>query len=131
MTIVSKEKDANSLRLLFRVPEPTSSRADILPYVIEKGYIALDGTSLTVTSVSDSDRTFGVMLIAHTQTKVQLPQKEVGERVNVEVDMVGKYVQKAVLASLGGLGSGAFQGLVDEAVQRSLAKSGINRALSD
>ncbi|KAF8344244.1 Lumazine-binding protein [Cantharellus anzutake] len=120
VTIVSKEEDGNSLRLLFQVPEPSSNRADLLPYIIQKGYVALDGTSLTITSVSDSGRLFGVMLIAHTQTKIQLPEKKVGERVNLEVDIVGKYVEKAVLAALGG---GTLERLVDEAVQKSLAKS--------
>lgn len=75
---------------------------DVLKYIVPKGYVALDGASLTVTYVKDSERQFGVMLIQHTQDKITLAGKSVGERVNVEVDMVGKYVEKSVRAALGG-----------------------------
>jgi len=122
VTIFSREEDGNSLRLLFRVPEPTASRGSLLPYLIEKGYVALDGASLTITSVSDEDRTFGVMLIAHTQSKIDLGKKKVGDRVNIEVDMVGKYVEKAVQAALGGQGAAGFRAQVDQAVERVLAR---------
>lgn len=101
-TILSKTADANSLRLLFQAPAPTPTRPSILPYLIPKGYVTLDGASLTITSVDDAQRTFGVMLIAHTQSKIGLGSKDVGRKVNVEVDMVGKYVQKAVVGALGG-----------------------------
>jgi len=128
VTIVSRTEDGNSLRLLFRVPDETdtgpSARPSLLPYLIEKGYVTLDGASLTITSVSDTDRTFGIMLIAHTQGKIDLANKQVGDRVNVEVDMVGKYVEKAVLAALGGRGIGSIgiQTQIDQAVERALAK---------
>lgn len=52
--------------------------------------------------MDDQEGTFGIMLIAHTQSKIELGNKSVGDRVNVEVDMVGKYVEKGVLAALGG-----------------------------
>lgn len=73
-----------------------------MPYLIPKGYVAIDGASLTLTQVDDSNRTFGVMLIQHTQERITLSKKEVGAKVNIEVDMVGKYVQKSVVAALGG-----------------------------
>jgi riboflavin synthase len=60
----------------------------------------LDGASLTITTINDAERIFGVMLIAHTQAKIDLANKAVGDRVNVEVDMAGKYVEKAVTAAL-------------------------------
>lgn len=88
-------------------------------------------SSLTLTSVSDADRTFGVMLIAHTQSKISLAQKEVGETVNIEVDMVGKYVEKAVIASFGDdskVGARAGQGLkglIENVVERILRNRGI------
>lgn len=88
-------------------------------------------TSLTLTSVSDTDRTFGVMLIAHTRTKVTLAQKRIGETVNIEVDMLGKYVEKAVTASLGGnneipssAGTG-LRGLIEKVVEKILKEKGI------
>jgi riboflavin synthase len=69
--------------------------------MIPKGYITIDGTSLTLTEVDDDKRTFGIMLIQHTQKKITLGRKEIGSKVNVEVDMVGKYVEKSVKAALG------------------------------
>ncbi|OBZ80012.1 Riboflavin synthase [Grifola frondosa] len=92
--------DGDSLRLLFQLPEPTPSRPSLLPYLIPKGYVAIDGTSLTLTSVDDTQRTFGVMLIKHTQEKITLSRKAIGAKVNIEVDMVGKFVDKSVQAAL-------------------------------
>jgi len=67
---------------------------DILRYVVEKGSIAVDGISLTVNQV---DRyAFAVALIPHTQEKTGLGRKGVGARVNLEVDIVGKYIEKFI-----------------------------------
>ena len=63
-----------------------------MPYLIEKGYVTIDGASLTVTSVDDKVNTFGIMLISHSQEKLTLTGKQVGNTVNIEVDCVGKYV---------------------------------------
>lgn len=127
-TIASRTLDGNSLRLLFKLPEPTPERPSLLPYLIPKGFIAIDGASLTLTSVDDADHTFGVMLVAHTQSKIVLAAKPVGARVNIEVDMVGKYVEKAVQASLGGesgaVGSG-LSALIERVVENVLAKKGL------
>ena len=71
----------------------------VLRYVIEKGYITLDGASLTVTAVEDGeDGWWEIMLIAYSQEKVVMGKKREGQDVNVEVDMVGKYVDKSVAA---------------------------------
>ncbi|KAF9015692.1 hypothetical protein BDQ17DRAFT_1404244 [Cyathus striatus] len=95
-TIVDRASDGDSLRLTFELPEPTPSRPSLLPYLIPKGYVAVDGASLTLTGVDDDKRTFSVMLITHTQEKITLSKKQVGGKVNIEVDMVGKYVEKSV-----------------------------------
>jgi len=65
---------------------------ELLRYIVPKGFIAVDGISLTVVDVLEDAFTF--MLIAHTQQHVTLPQKPVGGRVNLEVDILGKYVEK-------------------------------------
>lgn len=122
VSIVSREVDGNSLRITFRGPEPTPTRPSLMPYIIMKGYVTLDGASLTITTVDDAERTFGVMLIAHTQASINLANKEVGERVNVEVDMVGKYVEKAVTAALTGEGSVSLQAQIENTVERILAR---------
>jgi len=119
-TIISVTPDQNSLRFLFQLPQPTPTRPSLLPYLIEKGFIGLDGTSLTLTSVDDNERTFGVMLIAHTQHKIVLATKKVGEKVNVEVDMVGKYVEKSVLSALGGASGEGIKALIERIVDKRL-----------
>ncbi|KAI0756361.1 Lumazine-binding protein [Daedaleopsis nitida] len=123
-TLISKSLDGDSLRLLFQLPEPTPERPSLLPYLIPKGYVAIDGTSLTLTVVDDTNRTFGVMLIKHTQEKITLSKKTVGSKVNIEVDMVGKFVEKSVQAALGG-GGGPLRGLVEKIVEDVLVKKGL------
>lgn len=117
-TIVRRERDGDSLRLWFQLPEPTAERASLMPYLIPKGYVAIDGASLTLTEVNDSERIFAVMLIQHTQEKITLATKAVGARVNIEVDMVGKYVEKSVVAALGGGGEDGVRRLVEKLVKQ-------------
>ncbi|KAI0274792.1 Lumazine-binding protein [Gloeopeniophorella convolvens] len=124
-TLTSKTPDGDSLRLLFQLGEPTTARPSLLPYLIPKGYVTIDGTSLTLTEVNDSERTFGIMLIQHTQEKITLAKKGVGSKVNIEVDMVGKYVEKSVVAALGGGGGAGVRALVEKVVEEALAKKGI------
>ena len=70
------------------------TRPEILRYIVEKGSITIDGISLTVTDVSNYD--FGVSIIQHTQDETTLTKKKVGETVNLENDIVGKYIEKFV-----------------------------------
>ncbi len=65
---------------------------EIMRYIVPKGYIALDGASLTVVNVGDD--WFTVQLVAYTQQFITLPQKQVGDLINIEVDVLGKYVEK-------------------------------------
>merc|ERR1719253_100995 len=67
----------------------------LLPYVIQKGYIAVDGTSLTVCEVNHVEKWFNLMLISHTQQAIIIPKKKVGEKVNLEADCLGKYAAAA------------------------------------
>jgi riboflavin synthase len=69
-----------------------SAPPEILRYVVEKGFIALDGISLTVIACDDS--TFSISMIPFTQRTVILGQKKPGYVVNIEVDIIGKYVEK-------------------------------------
>ena len=69
---------------------------DLLKYVVEKGSITIDGTSLTVSAVTDS--TFSVSLIPATLEKTTLGIRQIGDRVNLEVDVFAKYVEKLVAA---------------------------------
>lgn len=64
----------------------------ILRYVIEKGSIALDGTSLTVAEVNEDN--FKVSIIPLTRIKTILLSKKIGDFINIECDMIGKYIEK-------------------------------------
>lgn len=64
----------------------------ILRYVVEKGSVAIDGISLTVAGVTGCDLT--VSVIPHTQGETNLSDRRVGDTVNLECDIVGKYIEK-------------------------------------
>ncbi|KAF2657980.1 riboflavin synthase alpha chain [Lophiostoma macrostomum CBS 122681] len=91
-SVESVTPDGNALTFRFKPRNP-----DVLRYIVEKGYVTIDGASLTVTRVEDGPNGFWeVMLIAYTQEKVVTAAKKPGDHVNVEVDQVGKYVEKSV-----------------------------------
>ena len=69
-----------------------SAKSEILELIVEKGSIAIDGISLTVAEVTDEN--FSVSLIPHTSEVTTLLSKRVGEVVNLENDVIGKYVKK-------------------------------------
>lgn len=73
-----------------------SLSTDLLPFVVPKGYIAVDGTSLTVCEVNYREGWFNLMMIAHTQQCIIMPKKNVGDLVNLEADCIGKYAAAAV-----------------------------------
>ncbi|CAN9317520.1 unnamed protein product [Alternaria alternata] len=124
-TIESVTPDGNALTFRFK-PRDTS----VLRYIVEKGYVTIDGASLTVTKVQDGpEGWWEVMLIAYTQEKVITAGKKPGDDVNVEVDQVGKYVEKSVAGYFEGSSNGEFailekmvSKLVDERL-KALGKS--------
>ncbi|CAM6118307.1 unnamed protein product [Calypogeia fissa] len=87
-TIVSFEPEGDSLWVKV-VASP-----ELLKYIVPKGYISVDGTSLTVVKVLDDESAFTFMLVSYTQQKIVIPLKKVGSKVNLEVDIVGKYVER-------------------------------------
>jgi riboflavin synthase len=70
---------------------------EILKYIAEKGSIAIDGVSLTVTDVDDATGTFGVSLIPTTLELTVLGHNKVGDKVNLEVDVIAKYVERLLV----------------------------------
>lgn len=87
-TIVSKAREDNAVWVTIN----TDKR--ILKYIVEKGSIAIDGTSLTVATVNDSDSTFSVSVIPHTAKETIILGKGAGDIVNLENDVIGKYVER-------------------------------------
>lgn len=88
--IVAVTTDKESKVFEIRLP------VDMMKYVVEKGYITVDGASLTVCDVTPT--TFTFMMIEFTQVHVVTATKEVGDMVNIEVDITGKYIEKMMAA---------------------------------
>ncbi|KAL4880050.1 hypothetical protein BJY04DRAFT_85566 [Aspergillus karnatakaensis] len=111
--ILATTPDENSLVLRLQPRDIT-----VLRYIVEKGFIALDGASLTVTAVQDGpDGWFEIMLIAYTQEKIVTAAKKVGDFVNVEIDVVGKYVEKGIQAYFAGTAGGNMN-ILEKMVER-------------
>ena len=85
-TITKYTKEENAIWVTIKAPD------EILDLIVEKGSICIDGISLTVATVSDQD--FQVSIIPHTAKETTLIHKKVGSLVNLENDIVGKYIKK-------------------------------------
>ena len=84
--IASMTPEGGSVRFVFEAP------GDVARFIASKGSIAVDGISLTVNEVEGNR--FGVNIISHTQAVTTLGTAKVGQRVNLEVDMLARYVQR-------------------------------------
>jgi len=81
-------RDVNSIKMTISVSK------DIMKYIIEKGSVAIDGISLTVNECGDDK--FGVNIIPHTTNHTTLGERKVGDGINVENDIIGKYVERFI-----------------------------------
>ncbi|MCL4533937.1 MAG: riboflavin synthase [Bacteroidetes bacterium] len=86
--VVNRRSEGGAL--LVRIAAP----ADLMRYVVEKGFIAVDGASLTVAELDA--RSFTVSLVPFTQEHITLAGKAPGDEVNLEVDILAKYVERLV-----------------------------------
>ncbi|MFU8836455.1 riboflavin synthase [Roseovarius autotrophicus] len=84
--VIARRDEGESTRLTFRAP------AALARFIAPKGSVALNGTSLTVNEVSGD--TFGVNLIPHTQTVTTWGAVAVGDRINLEIDTLARYVAR-------------------------------------
>jgi riboflavin synthase len=84
--LLEKSRDGNAVRLRFRMA------AELNRLVVEKGSITIDGISLTVNQVSEE--TFSVAIIPQTLAATNLHHRQPGSRVNIETDIIGKYVAR-------------------------------------
>ncbi|MCL0036797.1 riboflavin synthase [Thermodesulfovibrionales bacterium] len=87
--IKTKTPVSNAIRIEIEAPY------DVLKYLVEKGSVAVDGVSLTVASVSKN--TFSVVIIPHTAKITTIGSKNIGDTVNLEPDILAKYVAKFLL----------------------------------
>ncbi|PIW27568.1 MAG: riboflavin synthase [Rhodospirillales bacterium CG15_BIG_FIL_POST_REV_8_21_14_020_66_15] len=84
--IILREAEGESVKLIFRAP------ATLAPFIAAKGSVTLDGVSLTVNMVGGRD--FTVNIIPHTQEQTTLGRLAVGDAVNLEIDMLARYVAR-------------------------------------
>jgi riboflavin synthase len=83
--IISKmEKQKDQIKIWTKIPNK------LLKYIIKKGSVTIDGISLTVVDVLNNQ--FSVSIIPHTMMLTNLSYKKVGDKVNIETDILGKYI---------------------------------------
>jgi len=87
--VASRATDGNAINLTIEAPR------EILRYCVGKGSVTIDGVSLTITSLTE--KTFGVMIIPHTAQATNLGLKPPGSSVNIEPDLIAKYVERLLL----------------------------------
>ena len=93
-TVLETRPEGGSWVMRFSLP------AELSPFFVEKGSVCIDWISLTLTTVTADS--FGVMLIPETQQRTSLGKKQPGQRVNLEADIIGKYVAR-MMGGRGGL----------------------------
>jgi riboflavin synthase len=87
--LVEKKPDARSIRLTFKAPD------DLAKYIAEKGSISINGISLTVNTVNGA--LFSVNIVPHTLKETTLADIKVGNQVNLEVDLLARYLERLLL----------------------------------
>lgn len=92
-TVLSRRPDGDSVRFRFEVP------ADLAHYIARKGSVTVDGVSLTVNAVEGV--AFDINLVPHTLDVTTLASLAAGERVNLEVDVVARYLERLLQAGQG------------------------------
>lgn len=85
-TVTSRRQEGNAIVLRIEAPK------EVLRYCVPKGSITVDGASLTINELND--RSFSVAIIPHTAKMTTLGVKQAGEAVNLEADLIGKYVER-------------------------------------
>lgn len=85
-TLVERQEDARSIRMTYEVP------IALVRYIARKGSICIDGVSLTVNEVSG--RRFGVNIVPHTAQQTTLSALKAGDVVNLEVDLIARYLER-------------------------------------
>lgn len=81
-------KKSEDIELVIEVP------TNLMKYIIEKGSVAVDGISLTIAKVDNNKNNFSVAIIPHTLKETVLYYKKAGDKVNIENDIIGKYVER-------------------------------------
>lgn len=111
--LLALRPDGASIRMDFRAPNVLAK------YIAQKGSICIDGTSLTVNAVNGA--TFSVNIIPHTQTETIIQDYKVGSKVNLEVDLIARYLERLMQ---GESAAQEQQGRASELTKSLLAQNG-------
>jgi riboflavin synthase len=106
--LIDQKPDARSIRLNFKAP------ADLAKYIAEKGSITINGISLTVNSVKGAE--FSVNIVPHTLQETTLSEIKAGDQVNLEVDLLARYLERLLL---GDAAAKPQSGITEELLQSS------------
>lgn len=88
--VVATEASEKWWKFVVKVPD------HLKRYIVNQGSVAIDGVSLTVGEIDDSNSQLTLWLIPETLAKTNLSQKKIGDSVNVEVDLIAKYVERLI-----------------------------------
>ncbi|KAG7926379.1 hypothetical protein KL925_003429 [Ogataea polymorpha] len=116
-SIVGREPDGDSIQFEFELRDK-----EFINYIVPKGFICVDGTSLTVIDVNYEKARFKIMMVSYTQSKVIMPLKKIGDKVNIEVDVTGKLIERQIQVSLQNKES-AFGRMLEELVERKVREA--------
>ena len=105
-TVVSRDEDARSVRFVIEAP------AELAKYIVHKGSVTIDGTSLTVNGV-DGVR-FELNIVPHTLQETIMATYQAGSKVNLEVDLVARYLERLLLGDKAAEPSSATVGVTHE-----------------
>lgn len=91
--LTQKSSDGKSTRYYFTAPKA------LMKYIAPKGSITIQGISLTVNHINDDSNRFDVAIIPHTEEKTNLGKLAIGDEVNLEIDLVARYINRFLIAS--------------------------------
>ncbi len=104
--VIARSADARSIRFTLRAPK------DLAKYIAHKGSICVDGVSLTVNAVHGTD--FELNIVPHTVRETTFAEYAIGSRVNLEVDVIARYLERLLLGEKVAVGTGITQTFLAE-----------------
>ncbi|MFT5520759.1 MAG: riboflavin synthase [Enterobacterales bacterium] len=109
--VIKRYQDARSWRFVIKAPK------EISHYIAEKGSITIDGISLTVNSIMDSE--FDVNIVPHTIQETSMGTFNVGTRVNLEVDLIARYLERLLTKDSPSAKVGSNQSITEDMLRKS------------
>jgi len=111
VAISAIEHNGNSIEYWLEMP------SDLAPYIAEKGSITIDGTSLTVNSLTDDK--FRLTIVPHTTAQTIIANYQVGTKVNLEVDLIARYIERLLTRKESNTSENKPSGVTQDLLARS------------